>query len=78
MYYIGNMKDKITHEFDELTFKDKTISKNSKKININQNDVVGYFISKSKEFNGGGGFIHCPKKFSDKYVCVIVLKGKIK
>ena len=72
------MKKKLTEVIEELTFKGKSIIKNTKKINIKQGDVIGYFLSKSRDFNGGGGIIHCPKKFANKYVCVIVLTNKIK
>lgn len=72
------MANKLTRDIDEVTFKGKTIRRDPEKININKEDVYGYFTSKSRKFNGGGGIIHCPKKFVNKFVCVVVLNKKIK
>lgn len=79
MCYIGkNMVGKFTRKLTEVTFKGKNVKINSKKLNIKQGDVEGYFVSQSKTFGGGGGYIPCPIEFSGKYVCVIILKEKPK
>jgi hypothetical protein len=79
MEYIGNnMVERFTKELTEVTFKGKNVKINSIKLNIKQGDVEGYFLSQSKIFAGGGGYIPCPIKFTDKYVCVMILKEKPK